>query len=135
MGTNIDSGVASVQFEGAGGGEVRLIDVAVDFVVRVPKNASFIGSTVVGRVETKSLASDVTAHSALGDVVVELPPAGDARVQAKSDLGGIESDWPLAQKSRNDLGLGQSAQGVIGGGQYNLQLTTATGNIRLRRIK
>ncbi|HEU0178329.1 MAG TPA: hypothetical protein VFV58_29035 [Blastocatellia bacterium] len=101
----------------------------------MPKNVGFIGFTVDGRVETKSLASDVTAHSVLSDVVIELPPAGDARVKAESDLGGIKSDWPLAQKSRNDLGLGQSAQGVIGGGQYNLRLTTATGNIRLRRAQ
>jgi putative adhesin len=135
VGTNIDGGLASVQFEDAGGGEIRLVDVSVDFVVRVPKNVGFIGFTVDGRVETKSLASDVTAQSVLGDVVIELPSGGDARVQAESDLGGIKSDWPLTQKSRNDLGLGQSAQGVIGGGQYNLQLNTATGHIRLRRAK
>jgi predicted membrane protein len=131
LNTNIDGGVASIQFEGAGGGEIRLIDVSVDFVVRVPKNVGFISSTVDGRVETKSLACDVTAQSVLGDVVIVLPSAGDASVQAKSDLGGIESDWPLARKSGNDLG--QSAQGVIGGGQYNLLLYTATGSIRLRR--
>jgi predicted membrane protein len=133
VGTNIDGGVASVQFEGAGGGEVRPVDVSVDFVVRVPKNAVFIGATVVGRVETKSLANDVTAHSVLGDVMIELPSEGSAKVQAKSDLGGVKSDWPLEQKSRGNFG--QSAQGVIGGGQYNLQLTTATGNIRLMRVK
>ncbi|HEX5080551.1 MAG TPA: DUF4097 family beta strand repeat-containing protein [Blastocatellia bacterium] len=132
-GANIDRGVASVQFEGAGGGEVRMVDVAVDFIVRVPKNAGFIGTTVVGRVETKSLANDVTANSVLGDVRIELPPDGSAKVQAKSDLGGIESDWPLAQKSSGNFGL--SAQGVIGGGQYNLQLTTATGNIQVRRAQ
>ncbi|HEV2665437.1 MAG TPA: hypothetical protein VG324_11020, partial [Blastocatellia bacterium] len=127
------SGRASLQFESGGGGEIRLSDVSVDFVVRVPKNIGFIGFTVVGQVETKSLASDVTAQSVLGDVVIELPSGGAATVQAKSDLGGIESDWPLTQKSRNDLG--QSAQGVIGGGQYNLQLDTAVGNIRLRRAQ
>jgi hypothetical protein len=131
--TNIDGGFASIQFDGSGGGEIRLIDVSVDFVVRVPKNVGFIGFTVDGQVETKSLASDVTAQSVLGNVVIELLSGGDARVQAKSDLGGIESDWPLTQKSRNDFG--QSAQGVIGGGQYNLRLDTATGNIRLRRAK
>jgi hypothetical protein len=131
--TNIDGGLASIQFDGAGGGEIRLIDVSVDFVVRAPKNVGFIGFTVDGQVETRSLANDVTAQSVLGNVVIELPSGGDARVQAKSDLGGIESDWPLAQKSRNDFG--QSAQGVIGGGQYNLRLDTATGNIRLRRAQ
>jgi len=44
----------------------------------------------------------------------------------------IESDWPLAQKAHN---LGQSAQGVIGGGQFNLQLNAAAGNIQLRRAQ
>lgn len=132
-GVNIDGGVASVQFEGAGGGEVRMVDVAVDFIVRVPKNTGFIGSTVVGRVETKSLASDVTANSVLGDVMIKLQQDGSAKVQAKSDLGGIESDWSLARKSSGNFG--QSAQGVIGDGQYNLLLTTATGNIRLQRVK
>jgi predicted membrane protein len=133
VGANIDRGVASIQFEGPGGGEVRMIDVAVDFVVRVPKGAGFIGVTVTGRVEAKSLASDVAANSVLGDVRIELPPDGSAKVQAKSDLGGIESDWPLAQKSSGNFGL--SAQGVIGDGQYNLQLTSSTGNIQLRRAR
>jgi hypothetical protein len=135
VGTNIDGGLASVQFEGAGGGEIRLVDVSVDFVVRVPKNTGIIGFTVDGRVETKSLASDVTAQSVLGDVVIELPSGVGAKVRAESDLGGIKSDWPLTRKARNDLGLGQSAQGVIDGGQYNLQLNTATGNIRLKRAR
>jgi hypothetical protein len=133
--TNIDGGLTSVQFEGAGGGEIRLVDVSVDFVVRVPKNTGFIGFTVDGRVETKSVAGDVTAHSVLGDVVIEFPSGAGAKVQAESDLGGIKSDWPLTRKARNDLGLGQSAQGVISDGQYNLQLNTATGNIRLRRAQ
>jgi predicted membrane protein len=131
VGANIDGGVASVQFEGAGGGDVRLVDVAVDFIVRVPKNAGFIGSTVVGRVETKSLAGDVAANSVLGDVMIELPSDGSAKVQAKSDLGGVEADWPLERKSSGNFG--ESAQGLIGDGQYNLRLTTATGNIRIRR--
>src|SRR5262245_46625223 len=135
VGTTFDGGLVSVQFEGDGGGESRLVDVSVDFVVRVPKNAGFIGFTVDGKIETKSLASDVTAHSVLGDVVIELPSEVGARVRAESDLGGIKSDWPLTQKPRNDLGLGQSAQGVISDGQYNLQLNTATGNIRLRRAQ
>jgi len=115
------------------GPQEKEADVSVDFVVRVPKDVGFIGFTVAGQVETKSLASDVTAQSVLGDVVIELPSGVGARVQAECDLGGIESDWPLAQKARNDLG--QSAQGVIGGGQYYLQLNTAAGNIRLRRAQ
>jgi len=127
------NGRASLQFESGGGGEIQLTDVSVDFVVRVPKDVGFIGFTVAGQVETKSLASDVTAQSVLGDVVIELPSGVGARVQAECDLGGIESDWPLAQKARNDLG--QSAQGVIGGGQYYLQLNTAAGNIQLRRAQ
>jgi hypothetical protein len=135
VGANIDGGLASIQFEGDGVGEIRLVDVSVDFVVRVPKNAGFIGFTVDGQVETKSLASDVTAQSVLGDVVIELPSEVGARVRAESDLGGIKSDWPLTRKARNDLGLGQSAQGVISDGQYNLQLNSATGNIRLQRAQ
>ncbi|HEY6402125.1 MAG TPA: DUF4097 family beta strand repeat-containing protein [Blastocatellia bacterium] len=131
VGANIDGGVASVQFEDAGGGDVRLVDVAVDFIVRVPKNSGFIGSTVVGRVETKSLASDVAANSVLGDVMIELPSNGSAKVQAKSDLGGVESDWPLERKSSGNFG--ESAHGSIGDGKYNLRLSTATGNIRIRR--
>jgi predicted membrane protein len=127
------NGRASLQFESGGGGEIQLTDVSVDFVVRVPKDVGFIGFTVTGQVETKSLASDVTAQSVLGDIVIELPSGVGARVQAESDLGGVESDWPLAQKARNDLG--QSAQGVIGGGQYYMQLNTAAGNIRLRRAQ
>src|SRR5262245_12681349 len=132
--TNIDGGLAGIQFED-GGGEVRLVDVSVDFVVRVPKGAGFIGITVDGRVETKSLDNDVTAHSVLGDVMIELPSGGGAKVEAESDMGEIKSDWPLARKSHNGLGLGQSAHGVIGSGQSIMRLNTVTGNIRLRQAQ
>jgi hypothetical protein len=56
-------------------------------------------------------------------------------VEAESEMGEIKSDWQLARKSRNNLGVGQSAQGVIGSGQYMMRLNTVTGNIRLRRAQ
>jgi len=43
-------------------------DVSVDFIVHVPKGVKFLGRTVNGLVEAKSLDADAEAHTVNGDV-------------------------------------------------------------------
>jgi hypothetical protein len=51
-------------------------DVNVDFLVRLPKGVRFVGRTVNGQVEAKSLQSDTEAHTVNGNV--RLSTAGAA---------------------------------------------------------
>jgi hypothetical protein len=129
--SDIHDGRANIRFEGGGGGEIRLVDVWVDFIVRVPKGVRFMGFTMDGSIEAKSLIGDLTAESVLGDVNVELPSKTDAEVRAETTVGDICSDWRLAIKEGRYIA--KSLRGVIGSGQYKVQLNSTTGMIRLRR--
>jgi len=51
-------------------------DVNIDFLVRLPKGVRFVGRTVNGQVEAKSLQSDTEAHTVNGNV--RLSTAGAA---------------------------------------------------------
>jgi Toastrack DUF4097 len=69
-------------------------DVSVDFTVRVPSNVKFVGRTVNGLVEAKSLQADAEAHTVNGDVV--LSTAGTAQGDTvngsiRASLGKINS--------------------------------------------
>jgi hypothetical protein len=128
--TDISNGRARIEF-GNGRVEVEMVDIWVDFIVRLPAGVGFIGFTVDGSIEVKSPSSDVSAESVLGNVTIELPGTAGAVVSAKSAVGVVESDWRLAFK--NGKYVGQKATGTIGRGGPKLYLCSATGNIRLRR--
>ena len=129
--TDITEGRARIEFENGGGGEVQLVDVWVDFTVRLPAKVGFMGFTVDGTVDVDSPSSDVSAESVLGNVTVKLPESAGAEVRAKSAVGGVQSDWRLSFK--NGKFVGQKATGTIGRGGLKLYLCSATGNVRLLR--
>jgi hypothetical protein len=133
---NIDAEVngtrASIRFPG-GGGEIRMIDVRVDFVVRVPRGIRFVAHTVYGDINARSLESDVIAHSVFGNVLVDVPAAAGASVQARTTLGNISTEFPLRFKSSSSAG--QVATGKIGNGQRRFDLNSVTGKIGLRHAR
>jgi carbon monoxide dehydrogenase subunit G len=51
-------------------------DVNVDFMVRLPKGVRFVGRTVNGQVEAKSLEADTEAHTVNGNVLLSTAGAG-----------------------------------------------------------
>src|SRR3984957_44405 len=63
---------ATIRWDNGGGGDVKLNDLRVDFIVRLPKRLRFIGRTVDGDVSAHMLEQDVEAHSVRGDVNVDL---------------------------------------------------------------
>lgn len=130
--TNIDRGRASVRFPN-GGGDIRLVDVSVDFLARVPRGVRFAGLTVIGDVESRHTAGAVTAQSVYGDVRVELPAQASASVRAEATIGHVVSDFNLPIKARGQSG--QFVRGDIGGGASKLTLKTVMGNIYLRQAR
>ena len=91
---------------GSGGrNNVRNNDVRVTFYVKVPEGVAFRGRTVNGDVEVNDLASDVSANTVNGDIVVTT--TGFA--QASTVNGSIE-----AAMGRYDLSNGLSFSTVNG---------------------
>lgn len=85
-------------------------DTRVDFVVRVPRGVHFLGATVNGRVQARSMPADATVSSVNG--AVEVSAAGI--VEASTVNGNI------------DAATGTAAPG------RDLRFQTVNGNITLR---
>lgn len=61
---------------GAGRSGALSNDVSVDFVVRVPKGVRFVGRTVNGLIEAKSLEADAEGHTVNGNVLLSTAGSG-----------------------------------------------------------
>jgi hypothetical protein len=130
LATTSDS-TAHIRWENGGGGDMRLNDLRVDFVVRLPKRLRFIGRTVDGDVSAHLLEQDVEAHSVLGDVSVDLNSRPGAEVHAESASGHICSEFPLSMRSNSSHGM--LASGRVGHSHRTLRLKTDLGDIHLER--
>jgi hypothetical protein len=122
---------ATIRWDNGGGGDVKLNDLRVDFIVRLPKRLRFIGRTVDGDVSAHMLEQDVEAHSVLGDVNVDLSTRLGAEVRAESSKGRVSSEFPLVMRSNS--GHGTLASGRVGHSHRILRLTTDAGDIHLER--
>lgn len=122
---------ALIKFGEGSEGEIRFLDIDIDFVVRVPAGVRFIGRTFVGDVIADLPDSDITAQSATGNVTIGLPVAPSARIRATNTTGSIESDFKLQTGHYADVGT--SARATLGSGQRRLMLNTVWGTIHLYR--
>jgi hypothetical protein len=88
--------------------------------------------TQVGAIRATDVSGQVALSANVGGIDYVAPAGLSAKVQAKANLGGIQSDLPLAVTKSRGPGLGSSAFGTIGGGEDNISLSTNTGSIRIR---
>jgi DUF4097 and DUF4098 domain-containing protein YvlB len=100
---------------------------------------------VAGEVSARTASGDVDAEitrlegtnnmefsSASGDVSVRLPASLDADVEMSTHSGSLETDFPI-QVSEIHHGDGRRARGRIGNGSRTLRITSASGDVRLKR--
>jgi len=120
-----------IRWENGGGGDVKLNDLQVDFVVRLPRRLRFIGRTMDGDVSAHMLEQDVEAHSVRGDVNVDLSARLGAEVHAESTKGQVSSDFPLSMRCNASHGM--LAFGRVGRSHRTLRLSTEAGDIHLER--
>lgn len=76
---------------------------------------------------------DLRFASASGDVRVRLPDDLDARVSLSTASGDIDTDYPIEVK-RSEHGGGSTARGQLGGGARTLRISTASGDVSLKRL-
>jgi hypothetical protein len=128
---SISDSMARIRMENGGGGEVKLNDLRVDFVIRLPKRLRFIGRTIDGDVSAHMLEQDVEAHSVLGNVTVDLNPRQGAEVHAESAKGHVSSEFPLSLRCNASHGM--LASGRVGRARRIVRLKTDIGDIHLDR--
>lgn len=113
-------------------------------------------STISGHLQVQKVAGTVSANSISGDVeaeitrlegtgkmkfstvsgsvTVKLPANLDADIDMSSLSGSLHTDFPIQIKEHR-FGPGTSAHGRVGNnGSYDLQLSSTSGNVSLRRL-
>jgi Putative adhesin len=117
-------------------GDVRVGSVSGDVRMERLRASSVKASSVSGNVTVGIDALTGTGGlkftSVSGNVIAELPTGLDADVSMRSVSGSLDSDFPLTlngRMSRNRL------EARIGKGGRELEVTTVSGNVRLRSVK
>jgi hypothetical protein len=117
-------------------GSVRASSVSGD--VRMEKlratgvRASSVSGNVTVFVEALTGNGDLRFSSVSGDVTAELPQGIDADVTMRSVSGSLDSEFPLTLNGRVNR---NRLEARIGRGGRNLEVSTVSGDVRLRAAK
>ena len=68
-------------------------DFQVDYRIRVPRDTKLALRNGTGDVIVNGVAGDIDAQTRTGDIVLQLPPAGQYSFDAKCGFGGVYSDF------------------------------------------
>ena len=125
-----DVGVVGAEGEvraGSVSGNVRMVDLRASSV-----RASSVSGDVDVRVAALTGTGSLKFTSVSGNVTAELPQAMDADVRMRSVSGSLDSDFALTLNGRMSR---HSLEARIGKGGRDLEVTTVSGNVRLRATK
>lgn len=93
---------------------------------------SIEASDRVGSIRAVDVTGRVALNTDVGGIDIIVPEGLSARIQAKTNLGGIQTDLPLEFAKPGGLALGSSGSGIVGRGDDNIALKTNVGSIKIR---
>jgi hypothetical protein len=108
------------------------VSQAVGSIRLTSLSGSVEASTKVGSIQATNVSGRVALSADVGSIEVVAPKDFSAKVDAKTNIGSIQSDLPLEFAKARGVAMGSSASGTIGAGQGELSLKTNVGSIRLR---
>ena len=107
-------------------------DVKVDKVRASSVRAHTVSGNVVVQVEALTGTGELSFTSVSGDVTLELPRTLDADLSMHTVSGRIDSDFQMTLNGRMDR---RRLEARIGKGGRDLDVTTVSGDLRLRMAK
>jgi beta-lactamase regulating signal transducer with metallopeptidase domain len=112
--------------------EVQIrVSQAVGSIRLTNLRGSVEASAKVGSIQATNVSGRVALSADVGSIEVVAPKDLSAKVQAKANIGSIQSDLPLEVAKPRGVATGSSASGTIGGGEGELSLKTNVGSIRI----
>ena len=113
---------------------------AIEFVISIPYDLHFSGSTVLGDVTAEHPRGDTDLASINGSIAVKLAPKQGANFNGNVVDGEIDSDFPLSDNTptlptgeRPAMKAPRIVHSIIGSGGPRLSAMVVNGNIRLLR--
>lgn len=117
-------------------GQIRVSTASGDVQVRDVSgevNARSASGDVDVEINNLEGTGDMKFASASGDVHVRLPANLDADVRMSTISGSVETDFPIEVRHPR-YGPGSNARGQLGAGSRSLQITSASGDVSLRKM-
>ena len=106
----------------------------VEYNIRVPSAAKLVVRHQVGQVNVDNLSGDLDATLLQGEILLHLPQGGQYTINAKSDYGSVNSDFPGREKRRWWF-LGHSILNEAPPAAHNLNLRVFSGDIVILKIQ
>jgi len=106
--------------------------VDLDYHIKVPMNARLAVDHGTGEVHVDNLTSDIHVTVRNGGITLQLPQEGKYSIDAKSDFGGVTSDFPGHEKRTRWLLGHRFVQGASA--TRNLYLRVGFGDITIMKI-
>ncbi len=113
---------------------------AIEFVIYIPDDLHFSGSTILGDVTAERPRGDTDLASINGSITVKLAPEEGANFEGNVIDGEIDSDFPLSDNTptlpsgeRPTMKAPRIVHTIIGTGGPHLSAMVVNGNIRLLR--
>ncbi len=103
-------------------GDIRLVGL----------RGSVEASDRVGSIRATDVAGKVALNVEVGGIDFVAPKDLSARIEAKADMGGIQSSLPLESTKTDALSMGHKASGTVGQGDDKISLNTKMGSIHIR---
>ena len=116
-------------------GDVRANSVSGDLKLDRLRASSVTANTVSGNVDVSiqefTGRGDLTFHTVSGDVTLDLPRQLDVDLSMTTVSGGINSDYAITLGNGRNMSR-RSIDARIGAGGRRLDLTTVSGDVKLR---
>ena len=106
----------------------------LEYRVKAPANARIVANHTLGEVNIDGLAGDVQVNLAKGEILLHLPEEQKYSIDAKSDFGGVSSDFPVPEKRTGWL-LGERGVDDNPAAPHNLKLRVGFGDIVILKIR
>ena len=107
-------------------------DVQVDYRIRVPRDSKLVIRHSTGGVVVYNVAGDIDAFVRTGDIILQLPAAGQYSFDAQTRFGGIYSDFDGSYKIAH-LTSERFAQSAAAQAR-KVYLRVHTGGIKIQKV-
>lgn len=106
----------------------------LDYRIKVPRDTHLIDEHYLGNVNVENVTGDIDATLREGEMLLRLPEQATYAIHAKSDLGSVHSDYPVAQKHR-PWPFGDRAVAEASGPSHKLNLKVGYGDILILKTR
>jgi len=107
---------------------------SLEYRIKAPLNTKLVAEHGVGEVHVDDLTGDINVTACEGAITLHLPEDGRYSVQAKSNLGGVISDFADQERRRFWL-IGHRMETPDSAGTHKLNLRIGSGDILILKIR